>query len=517
MSEKIYGLLLRLYPARFRQAHGEEALQLYRDRSRDERGLVPRLRLWLDLVADLAVSLPREYRRTEPTLVSASAQPGLNGLPGFRLLEEQPPRTGALLSAVFLALAGLAAASVLIDYGGSHPNSHLWQAKPRAQQPDRSAATGSPSSSPAERSSVSAQTASAPPANSMSGLNSQDGVSASVPPSQSKATGQQRAHTPAAKTAQANPQTAAVAVEGTPMDAAQRHKVINGAVANLRQYYDYPEIGQRVANALLAYEGRGDDNDATDADTFAVLLNQQMLDVSHDGQLRIRYHVGGIPSPPAGPSIEELARYRAELEENNCFFSKVEMLPHNIGYLKLDSFADPAICGATAAKAMASLNHADAIIFDLRDNTGGYPKMVALMAGYLFEKPTHLNDMYDRNDNSTTESWTPAPVKGNRLADKPAYVLTSSTTFSGAEEFSYDLKMLKRATIVGEPTSGRGHIPIGRSIDDHFEILVPDRRPINPISKTNWDGPGVQPDVRVKAADALETALKLARAKQPKH
>jgi C-terminal processing protease CtpA/Prc len=104
-------------------------------------------------------------------------------------------------------------------------------------------------------------------------------------------------------------------------------------------------------------------------------------------------------------------------------------------------------------------------------------------------------------------------VKGNRLADKPAYVLTSRTTFSGAEEFSYDLKMLKRATIVGEPTSGRGHIPIGRKIDDHFEIRVPDRRPINPISKTDWDGTGVLPDVQVKAADALETAVKLAEAK----
>jgi C-terminal processing protease CtpA/Prc len=91
--------------------------------------------------------------------------------------------------------------------------------------------------------------------------------------------------------------------------------------------------------------------------------------------------------------------------------------------------------------------------------------------------------------------------------------LTSGTTFFGAEEFSYDLKMLKRATIVGEATSGRGHIPRGRRIDDHFEIRVPDERSINPISKTDWDGPGVAPDVRVKAADALQTAQKLAETK----
>src|ERR1700679_2424419 len=156
MSEKIYGWLLRLYPAHFRKAHGEEALLLFRDRWRDERGLARRTRLWFDLAVDLAVSVPREYRRNEPALVRASAPPGLDGMPGFRLLEGAPPRPGALLSAVFLAMAGLAAASVLIDYGGSHPNSHLRQAKPRAQQPDRSAATGSPSNS-AKRSVASAQ------------------------------------------------------------------------------------------------------------------------------------------------------------------------------------------------------------------------------------------------------------------------------------------------------------------------------------------------------------------------
>jgi C-terminal processing protease CtpA/Prc len=291
--------------------------------------------------------------------------------------------------------------------------------------------------------------------------------------------------------------------------------VIAGAVANLKRYYDHPEVGQKVADALLAYESRGDDNEATDADTFAVVLNQQMLDVSHDAQLRVRYYVNGVPAEPTGPTAEALAQYREMLEENNCFFSKIEVLPHNIGYLKLDSFADPAICGTTAAKAMASLNDTNAIIFDLRDNAGGYPKMVALVAGYLFEHPTHLNDMYTygRAESSVEESWTPAPVAGNKLADKPAYVLTSRTTFSGAEEFSYDLKMLKRATIVGEPTSGRGHIPIGRKIDDHFEIRVPDRRPVNPISKTDWDGTGVLPDVQVKASDALEAAVKLAEAK----
>jgi C-terminal processing protease CtpA/Prc len=70
--------------------------------------------------------------------------------------------------------------------------------------------------------------------------------------------------------------------------------------------------------------------------------------------------------------------------------------------------------------------------------------------------------------------------------------------------------MLKRATLVGETTSGRSHMGMGHRIDDHFTIRVPGIRVVNPISKTNWEGTGVEPDVKVKAADALKTAEKLA-------
>jgi hypothetical protein len=294
------------------------------------------------------------------------------------------------------------------------------------------------------------------------------------------------------------------------LDATARQRVIAGAVANIKKYYDYPEVAEKLADALLGHEQKGDDV-VEDGAAFAELLTRQMKEVSHDSQLMMRY--SAVPTtdwPPQGRTPETMARYKKALEENNCFFDKIEILAHNIGYMKLDGFPDPSICERKAAAAMASLNATDAIIFDLRDNTGGYPKMVALIATYLFDHPTHLNDMYDRGSNSTEESWTLPPVTGNRLADKPAYVLTSSKTFSAGEEFSYDLKMLKRATIVGEATSGRSHIPIGRRIDDHFEIRVPDRRSINPISKTDWEGPGVQPDVEVKAEDALKTAQRLA-------
>jgi C-terminal processing protease CtpA/Prc len=91
--------------------------------------------------------------------------------------------------------------------------------------------------------------------------------------------------------------------------------------------------------------------------------------------------------------------------------------------------------------------------------------------------------------------------------------LTSKQTFSGAEEFTYNLKNLKRATIIGETTGGGAHPVSGHRIDDHFMIGVPFAKAVNPISKTNWEGTGVEPDVKVPAADALATAQKLAAEK----
>jgi C-terminal processing protease CtpA/Prc len=139
--------------------------------------------------------------------------------------------------------------------------------------------------------------------------------------------------------------------------------------------------------------------------------------------------------------------------------------------------------------------------------------MVAFVLSYLFDEPTHLNDLYDRHEDKTTQYWTTSYVPGTRLAKIPVFVLTSHRTFSGAEEFTYDLKNLKRATIVGEVTGGGAHPVGGHRIDDHFEIGVPFARAINPISKTDWEGTGVQPDVAAPAGEALEKAQKLAEAR----
>jgi C-terminal processing protease CtpA/Prc len=139
--------------------------------------------------------------------------------------------------------------------------------------------------------------------------------------------------------------------------------------------------------------------------------------------------------------------------------------------------------------------------------------MVAFIAAYLFDHPEYL---YNPRENTTEQSWTQSPVPGNRLADKPVYVLTSARTASGAEQFSYDLKMLKRATLVGETTRGSAHSGVFHRIDSHFGMGIPETKSINPFSKRDWEGTGVEPDVKVNAPDALARAKRLVESKSAK-
>ena len=298
------------------------------------------------------------------------------------------------------------------------------------------------------------------------------------------------------------------------IDAATRARVVDGAVAKLTEFYVFPETAKKMAESVQARLKSGAYDTITGADDFANTLTDDLRAVSHDKHLGVNFSPQVLPKmePGANPAPDPaaLARRKAQLQRNNCGFEKVERLPSNIGYLKFNGFMDPEICGPTVAAAMNFLAHVDSLIIDLRGNGGGDPKMVAYISSHLFAEPTHLNDLYNRKEDKTTEYWTQRDVPGARLGDKPVFVLTAKRTFSGAEEFAYNLKNLKRAIIIGETTGGGAHPVSGHRIDDHFMIGVPFARAINPISKTNWEGTGVEPDIKVPASEALDVAKKMA-------
>src|SRR5262249_27539808 len=142
--------------------------------------------------------------------------------------------------------------------------------------------------------------------------------------------------------------------------------------------------------------------------------------------------------------------------------------------------------------------HSRALIFDLRRNGGGSPNMVQLITSYLFDPEIrHLNSFYIRPMDKHIQFWTLPYVPGKRLPTVPVYVLTSGYTFSGAEEFAYNLKQMQRATLIGETTGGGANPGAPFPVHSGLIVFIPGGRAINPITQTNWEGTGVAPDMEV--------------------
>jgi retinol-binding protein 3 len=296
------------------------------------------------------------------------------------------------------------------------------------------------------------------------------------------------------------------------VDAALRKRVIEGVNADLNEFYIDAALAKQMGDVELAHEKSGDYDKISDGDAFAGQLTRDLQAVSHDKHLRVDFNPFKMP-PQGKPTPEDEARFHHQMEHDNCAFDKVEILPNNIGYIKFDGFMDASFCGSTVNAAMGFVAHTDALIFDIRQNGGGQPAMVTLVASYLFDRPTHLIDIYNRKEDSTTQNWTLSYLPGPRLTTQPVFVLTSKRTFSGAEEFAFDLKNQKRATIIGETTGGGAHPVSGHPVADYFMVGVPFAKSLDPVTKTNWEGTGVEPDVKVAADDALSTAEKSANEK----
>lgn len=301
----------------------------------------------------------------------------------------------------------------------------------------------------------------------------------------------------------------------SPLDAASTEQVIAAISKALHDGYVFPETAEKMAHDLKSRLEKKDYTQITSSKEFARLLTDQLQAISKDKHLRVMYvhehPPGAVRNHSARPSQEEQLkmreRMRARAAANNFGFEKVERLEGNVGYIDLRGFLPAEVGGETAAAAMNLVANTDALIIDVRKNGGGAPSMVALLCSYLFgPEPVHLNDLYFRPGNTTHQWWTMPYLPGKRYEGKPVYVLTSKRTFSAAEEFTYNLKTQKRATIVGETTGGGANPGGTQPIGDHFVIFVPSGRAINPITKTNWEGTGVSPDVPVSAELALNTA-----------
>ena len=298
-----------------------------------------------------------------------------------------------------------------------------------------------------------------------------------------------------------------------PIDAATRSAVIDILLKELNDTYVFAETAKKMETDIRARAAAKEYDAITGSRGFAEKLTADLQGVSKDKHLRVRYSHDKLPTrqdrrEPTAAEIEERKWFNRRV---NYGFEKIERMNGNIGYIDLRGFNDHEAGAETVAAAMTFLQNTEALIFDLRQNGGGNPDMIALISSYLFgDKPVHLNDLFWRKENKTDEFWTKPDLAKVKFTNKDIYVLTSSYTFSGAEEFAYNLKNLKRATIIGETTGGGAHPGGMVRLGDHFGVFIPIGRAINPISKTNWEGTGVEPDIKLPKEQALKTAYLMA-------
>lgn len=293
-----------------------------------------------------------------------------------------------------------------------------------------------------------------------------------------------------------------------PLTKTEQKEVIDNIGSLLNENYVFPEMAQKMAGLLSTNYKNGAYTSITDPMDFATRLTQDLRSVSKDkhinvnvnpkliNELRSNQSKGGGGQPPAS-ALENW-------KTNNFGFQEVKILEGNIAYIDLRQFVHTKYASETAIAAMNFVSNANALIIDLRKNGGGSPSMIQLITSYLYDaEPVHLNNFYFRPSNQNTQTWTLPFVPGKRRPDIDVYVLTSKKTFSAAEEFTYNLKNLKRATIIGETTGGGANPGGNRIVNDRFLIFVPTGRAINPITNTNWEGTGVKPDIEARQEEAL--------------
>jgi len=293
------------------------------------------------------------------------------------------------------------------------------------------------------------------------------------------------------------------------LQAKEKKAVVNSIKTHLEESYIDLALAKKIIIELDKNSKKYDK--ITNPDEFSKTLTEDLQLLSKDLHLKVRYEPQRIVQENRVVSeemkIEAEKKTAKQMAEINYGFTEAKILDGNIGYLNLRMSADIKYAEETATATMNFLSNTNAIIIDLRTNGGGVPDMMQLLSSYFFdETPVLLSDFYERKTDTKTQLYSFAKVAGKRSSSKPIYILTSKQTFSAAEAFAYTLKHLGKATVVGEVTGGGANRTKRINLNDEFTISMPYIQAIHPVTKTNWEGKGVNPDIKTNEKTALVNA-----------
>lgn len=277
----------------------------------------------------------------------------------------------------------------------------------------------------------------------------------------------------------------------------------------LKRWYIYPDKAELISKTIKDKSKTGAYNKLQSRREVADMMHADIQKIHHDGHMRVMYFpdfekrlLTVLPdSLQKKEEEEELNQQKAR----NFYFTKSEIMPGNIAYLRWDGFVGfTEQAKPTYEAAFKFVSNAKALIIDMRYNGGGSPETVNAMLNYFFDRKLPMNHIIDYKRD--TVKWYTNPSATAFKLSMPVYVLTSKRTFSGAEDFTYAMKYSKRATIVGDTTGGGAHPTGPAPLGQGFVLNIPNARSYHEVTGTNWEGTGVYPDVYVKGEQALEKA-----------
>ena len=280
----------------------------------------------------------------------------------------------------------------------------------------------------------------------------------------------------------------------------------------MNDFYVHADLAKKTETHLLKQLADGHFNQFTSDEELAKALTESVQSINKDKHMRISVKppYEEQENSPERMIAEKL--YNLERSKNfNVGFNSVKVMEGNIGYLDLRGFAGVGSGKEMADAYMKLIANTDAVIIDLSKNGGGDPAMVQYLCSYFFDGGVHLNSLYFREGDRTMDFHTFDDVDGKKMIDTPLFVITGEKTFSGAEEFSYNMQTQKRATLVGQTTGGGANPGGTRAINDNLFVFIPTGMAINPITKTNWEGVGVIPEIKTTLEETLTKTHELAK------
>ena len=224
-------------------------------------------------------------------------------------------------------------------------------------------------------------------------------------------------------------------------------------------------------------------------DLLIAVEDQDVREMTSD---QVRELIRGEPGTKVSLTVMRQGEHQTLAVERRRIESQVaaaEMLEGSIGLVKISNFDERCASESIAAIEKLRQEGAKKIIFDVRNNPGGYAEELVKLLDYLLPEGDLFRSVsYDGTEKVDTSDAS--------YLDMPMAVLINGSSYSAAEFFAAALQEYQTATIVGEPTVGKGVYQTTISLGDGSAVALSTGKYFTPKGNSLTDV-GVTPDVRV--------------------